>query len=108
MGLLRHIEQRASPENPSTNLSNAADWLYDAFGATKSYAGPAVSEITALRQTTVLRCIMLIAGIVAQLPLPLYERTAKGKQRLAEHPGDFLLNSRANPYTPSIVYRETM
>lgn len=73
------------------------DELAQRLGAlATSYAGKAVTEDTARQVSAVYSCVALIAGAVATLPLPIYERTAKGRA-LAEHPYYWLLNEQPNP-----------
>lgn len=77
----------ASPENPSTSLADPASWLVDwSTGGNGGTFGPPVSERTAMAVSAVYRCVSLLSGIVAQLPLRVYERTSKGRREAPEHP----------------------
>ncbi|WP_349620442.1 phage portal protein [Azospirillum argentinense] len=59
---------------------------FSVFGATaSSTAGPLVNPDTAMRVTTVWRCISLIAGTVATQPLLLYRRAGAGQEIAKEH-----------------------
>ena len=60
-------------------------------------SGVAVSEEGALRNTAVLACVRILANSVAMLPLPVYRRLARGKERTAGHPLYAILQERANP-----------
>lgn len=96
----------ASPENPSTPLSNPAQWLYDAFGASGTVAGPAVNELTAIRATTVFRCISIIANTIASLPFNVYKRTAEGREGASQHPNYKLIHDQPNDITSSYTFRQ--
>lgn len=76
----------SSPENPSTNLADPASWLFGAFGAGAGDFGPPVSERTAMACSAVFRCVALLSGIIASLPLKVYQRTADGRVEVPDHP----------------------
>lgn len=65
-------EARESLENPSVPLSSPQAWSLLA-GAIGTDSGVNVSEFTAMRSMAVWRCIHLIAGTVAQLPLRVFK-----------------------------------
>lgn len=95
-----------SPENPSTNLADPASWMVDLFGGGPTYAGPAVSERSAIRSTTVFRCVSLIAGMVASLPLGVFERTKDGRREATEQRLYPLLHDAPNDLMGSFTWRE--
>lgn len=66
-------------------------------GARSTAAGVAVSEEGALRHTAVLACVRILANSVAMLPLPVYRRLERGKQRAPDHPLYRILQEQANP-----------
>ncbi len=98
--------QNASPENPSTNLSDPASWLTDLSGGGPTYAGPAVSERSAIRSTTVFRCVSLIGGLVASLPLSVYERGKDGRRTATEQRLYPILHDAPNDLMGSFTWRE--
>ena len=63
------------------------------FGDANTSAGAVVNATTAMRVSAVFRCVNLIAGAIASLPLPIYQRTETGRER-AEHPYWWLLNEQ--------------
>lgn len=73
----------ASPENPSTSLSNPADWLVDWMNGGSS---DVVNERTAMACSAVYRSVAICAGLVAELPLKIYRRTADGREEAHNHP----------------------
>lgn len=77
----------SSPENPSTNLADPASWLTDwASGGYPGSFGPPVSERTSMACSAVYRCVTLISGIYASLPLKVYKRGALTTDARAEEP----------------------
>lgn len=87
------VEERASPENPSTPLSNPDAWLSYAFGAVPTKAGAVVTPDTAMRFNTVYACITLIAETMAQLPLVLYRSASGGREVVRDHPAARLVQN---------------
>ena len=76
------------------------------FGSTTS--GKLVNETTAMQTTAVYACVRILAEAVAGLPLHIYARTDKGKEKAAEHPLYYLLHDEPNPEMTSFVLRETL
>ena len=115
MSLLRELidpttrERRASPENPSTSLSDPAAWLFEQFGATQSAAGVNVNRKTALTHDAVFRAVDLISGSVAKLPFITYKRTDdEGRGRAIDHPAYNLLKYKPNDDMTSLIFRQTL
>ena len=83
----RLIPVAASPENPSTPLSNPDAWLVDwATGGSPGMFGPAVSEQSAMAVSAVYRCTALVSGIIAGLPLKVYrDDENKGRVEVPDH-----------------------
>ncbi len=97
----------ASPENPTTSLSNPATWLAEAFGATVSDAGVSVNEHTSMKASAVYACVTLIAKAIGSLPLKVYRRKQNGDS--VEVPDTlpyYLLHDEPNPVMTSCVWRE--
>lgn len=87
----------ASPENPSTSLSNPDVWLMDAFGATGN-PGPPVTERSAMTVSAVFACVKLLSGFIAGLPLKVYQDSpALGQVEAPDHPLATLLALNPNP-----------
>ena len=97
-----------SLENPSTPLSNPADWLFDSLGAKGSHAGASVSPTNALEVSSVWAAVRLIAGTMGTLPKPVYQHVDGGKQKARSHPLYRLLHDSPNPETPSFVFFEAL
>jgi HK97 family phage portal protein len=94
-------------------MSRLSSWLWPAQGEKRSNltwdelgrmlsapntaAGKYVSDEGAFRQVTYLACVQLIAESVGMLPLILYRRLERGKERATNHPLYDLLHSLPNP-----------
>jgi HK97 family phage portal protein len=70
-----------------------------------SYAGPAVNERTAMTVSAVYACVRLIAGAIASMPLPIYQRTKDGREKI-DHDLWWMLNEQPNPDMTAAVFRE--
>lgn len=79
--------------------------LWETFTGGVSSAGVAVTERSARRVSAVYASVNLIGGAVASLPLPVYERTADGRQRV-DHPYSDLLNEQPDPAWSAAVFWE--
>ena len=79
---------------PSSSVVRGSDG-YSMF-AIPNNAGVPVTESTVMNVSAVYACIQLISGAMASLPLPIYERTTTGRQRV-DHPLWWLLNEQPLP-----------
>jgi HK97 family phage portal protein len=71
-------------------------------------AGLNVTPDSALRMMAVWACVRVISEDVASLPLPLYRRLSRGKERATSHPLYSVLHDAPNPEMTSMAFRETM
>lgn len=71
-------------------------------------AGVVVNEETAMRTSAVYACVRVIAETVASLPLPLYKRLPRGKEKATYHPLYTVLHDMPNSDMTSFSFRETM
>ncbi|ADL50550.1 phage portal protein [Clostridium cellulovorans] len=71
-------------------------------------AGVIVNEETAMRTTAVYACVRVIAETIASLPLPLYKRLLRGKEKATYHPLYTVLHDMPNSEMTSFSFRETM
>jgi HK97 family phage portal protein len=76
-------------------------------GGAISNAGPVVNETTAMKVSAVYACVALIAGAISTLPMPVYQRTATGRERV-EHPYWWLLNEQPESDVSAAVFWEYM
>lgn len=94
----------ASPENPSTNLGNPAQWLVDLFGGVTD-SGIAVTESTAMRSSAVYACVALLCKTGGSLPLKVYRLKPNGESiEVPDNPIHYLLHDEPNPSMTSSVW----
>lgn len=98
---------RASPENPQTNLSNPAEWLYDAFGASGDLP-VTVNQTTAMHLSAYFAAVRLLSTSIAQLPFHVIKTNGRTKQVASEHPVDYLIHTEPNQTISAFDFRETL
>ncbi len=98
----RFIEARAAPVDEKMQTFMNGEDLAD------TRAGLFVSEESAMRTSAVYACVRVLAETVASLPLPLYKRLSKGKEKATYHPLYSLLHDVPNHEMTSFSFRETM
>lgn len=81
--------------------------ILDLFNTGASFAGPVVNSQTAMRSSAVYACVSIIAGAIGSLPLPIYQRTPEGRERV-EHPFWWLLNEQPAPCFTAFSFWEYM
>lgn len=96
------IPRADSLENPSVTLSQ---WLTQ---GTKSGAGYAVTDQSAMRVSTVYACTALLAGIVAALPFKVYRKTSDGREAMPDAPAYRLIHDEPNRNMTAFIWRELM
>lgn len=98
---------RASPENPSTSLSNPDTWLIDWATGGKTAAGISMNEDKALTIGAVYTAVRIISGTIGALPFHVYRRDNEGKRSFAiQHWAYPLLHDSPNDYHTSCIWRE--
>lgn len=103
MGLWNRIKGIFGQGTPS-----AADdrWYGPAIGP-ETNAGAKVDYSSVLGIPAVWACTRIIAESIASLPLFLYTRKDRGKDRAVNHPLYTLLHDRPNPEMSAMSFRET-
>ena len=108
MILDRWLEKRASLENPSTSLSDPANWLFGAFGAQPTAADIIVTEKNATQITAYWAAIGTIADTLAELPIKLIQMKRNGQSKqVKSHPALPLLTLAPNPMMNAVVSKST-
>lgn len=104
-GISRLLERRND-----TFRQRIRDWLLglDHDCGAGVNAGVAVSEYNAMQSTAVYACVRVLAETVASLPLPVYKRLSRGKEKAFNHPIYPLLHDMPNPDMTSFTFRETL
>lgn len=77
-------------------------------GGESTLSGISVSEESAMALSAVWSAVTMISDDIASLPLHLYKRTEKGKDRYDAHPLYRLVHDEPNPEMTSMVFRRTM
>lgn len=71
-------------------------------------SGAPITPTSALAVSAVYACVRVIAETVAQLPLHVYQREGRAKNRAPEHPLYALLHRRPNAWQTSFEFREML
>lgn len=74
----------------------------------RSSGGVSVTPDSALRLSTVYKCVRAIAETMGALPLHVYRRLDRGKERASTHPLMALLATQPNPWQTAMQWRELM
>lgn len=90
-------------------MSNPQAWLVDMFtGGTKSATGVNVTPDRALQASAVYACCRVLSETIASLPLHVYKRLDRGKEKAVDHYLYPILHDAPNPEMTSFEFRETM
>lgn len=98
----RRPDPRDRIEPTFTNLADAetvssSDMrMFEVFGNQATASGATVSPTTSMRVSAVFAAVSLIAGAIAQLPIPVYERKADARVKV-DHDYWWLLNEQFSP-----------
>lgn len=71
-------------------------------------SGVSVSPHTAMCVSAVFACVQVISQTVGQLPLILYRKTDKGREKATSHPLFHLVGARPNKFNTSLSFREML
>lgn len=103
------FEKRASLENPSTSLSDPANWLHEALGAVPSSANIVVNDKTAMQIAAFWSAVNTISDTLAELPIRLVHNKKNGTTRIIKtHPALALLKTSSNPWMTPVTLKSTM
>jgi HK97 family phage portal protein len=101
--LTKRVRVRAS------GIATPEKWLVDWFnGGQESASGVTVTEDTALQASAVFACVKVLAESVSSLPLIMYQRLERGKERANQHPLYGILHDLPNPELTSLELRELL
>lgn len=96
----------AAPQRRS-QLTAPPAWLADAMGVGRTVAGIPVGPTRAMRLAAVFRCVSLISGALAALPLHVYARGTRGRERATWSRVDACLEA-PNPLQSGYSMRESL
>lgn len=88
-------------------LEREGAW-WSVFAPKPAEAGVYISERNALQITTVFACVRIISETIASLPLHVYKRADKGKDKAVDHPVYSVLHDEANPEMSAFSFWETI
>lgn len=107
MGFAKSIARAST--GPLSGIATPEKWVEDwVRGGVHNSAGVRVDHETAMHYSPFFAGVRVISEDVASLPLPLYERLARGKNRAREHPLYQLLRWQPNDMMTSVQLRETL
>lgn len=115
-GKQKRLEQEVSTLRAEIEKINAAtldgwgtreQWA-EFFGVRPASSGISVTVESSKRSAAVYSCTRLIAGAVALLPIPVYERTLEGGRKKVEHDLWWLLNESPYPTLTACSFWEWM
>lgn len=84
-------------EQRSSTLAHPSAELRIALGAEDSWAGPSVTEDSALKMVAVYASVRVLAEGVGSLPFHLYARQGSSRVRISDDPRARLLDEEPNP-----------
>jgi HK97 family phage portal protein len=82
--------------------------LYTIINSGPTHAGVVVNETSAMKIVAVYACVDLLSSTIGSLPLILYRRLQRGKERATELPMYKLLHDKPNTEQNSDVWRQEM
>lgn len=90
------------------NNTPAYDTYYSSFALGGESAGVSVTMDTAESISAVYACVAAISETVGSLPLYVYKRTDKGREKAPQHPLYKLLHDTPNDYQTALEFREQL
>lgn len=107
--LLRWMGAPVETRSETSGLAQPETWMMEALtGGAPSAAGVHVSETSALNYAAVHACVKVLAETLACLPLHVYARLDRGRERAHGHYAYQLLRNEPNPDMSSYTWREIM
>lgn len=90
---------------PLSSMTQGTEYYEWLTGGLKS-AGVVLNERTVMCVSAVYACVQLIAGAIASLPFPIYQRGVDGERQRAEHDVWILLNQQTSPLYSAATFWE--
>lgn len=90
------------------NSTPAYDTYYSSLAIGGEAAGVSVNTETAESISAVYACVAAISETVGSLPLYVYKRTDKGREKATKHPLYKLLHDAPNDYQTALEFREQL
>lgn len=105
MASLRNL--RAAEHRASASAGPLDDFWYQAWPS-KTSAGVGVDQSTALTLSVVWACVRILSCAVGKVPLHLYRRQKRGKERATDHALYSILHRRPTPFVTAFRWRQTL
>lgn len=83
--------------NRSVSLASPTSWFQEALGGGSTFSGQTVSVDNALQIVPFFSGVRLIAGSIGSLPMVVYRRTDRGRERASTHRTYPMLHTLPNP-----------
>lgn len=99
--------------NKNKRIKNSASITYEQFIKGEdlspiSLSGMYVSDENSITVSGVFACVRVIAEDIASLPLPLYKRLPRGKDKAVDHPLYYLIHDSPNEEMTAFAFKEAM
>ncbi len=94
--------------SPGSSSTGVHHWHPIRGGGYQTTAGTPVNEWNALTLPAVYACIGLISDAIAQLPIRVYRQTESGREHVAGHRVEQMLNQEPNDRQTAFSFRKTM
>jgi HK97 family phage portal protein len=95
-------------EARDATLQHAPDWMFEAFGGTRTHAGTSVNTTSVLGLDALWAAVTLLAGSVAQCPLIVYRGEGRTRERARDTWQWNLLHNRPNAEHPADLFYENI
>jgi HK97 family phage portal protein len=110
--IFRSIRQRLANvlvgNERRSGYANPAEWLINwVNGGTDSMAGVKITEQSALKYSPFWAAIRIISGTCGSLPIVVYKKTERGRDRAPNHKAYSLLHDAPNEYMDAVTFIET-
>jgi HK97 family phage portal protein len=92
----------------ASSVRGPGDDFWYSSPVTTSIGGARVSSDTAMRLSTVYKCVRVRSETIGMLPLMIYRRSGESRTDAADHPLYSLLHDRPNPWQTSMQWRQLM
>ena len=107
MNFFRRAMLRMALKGADLTLSDPRGWEF-VLGGGPTWAKVAVGEKTQLQIAAAFSAIRLIAETVGILPLHLYRKTPRGRERATDHPLYDLVHRQPNEYMTAAEWKESV
>lgn len=95
-------------EVQASTLAHPEEWFFEALTWGRSDSGETVNPTTALTHGPVWGAVSRLSGDVGQLPIHVYRKSGRNRERDDQHPVDRLLTQEPNPYQTPAIWKEMM